>query len=224
MTTNRVVVLANGEINDLEFIRRRIRDDDFIICADGGALHALAMGILPDMVVGDMDSLPASVFERLQGSKAEILPFPAEKDQSDLELALERAVALAPKEIILAGALGGGRFDQAIGNLLLLTIPLRAGIPAQIIDESHRIYLTAQEITILGSPGETVSLFSLTPTVEKITTEGLKYPLTGETLYFASTRGLSNEFTGARARITAGPGLLLVIVYRDQRDVSGRTA
>ncbi|MBS3943444.1 MAG: thiamine diphosphokinase [Dethiobacter sp.] len=218
MTYNRVIVLANGEINDLEFVRRRISADDFIICADGGALHALAMGIQPDLVIGDMDSLPASVIERLQGSKAEFLRFPAEKDKSDLELALERAVALAPKEILLVGALGGGRFDQAIGNLLLLTIPLRAGIPARIIDERHHIYLTEQEITVSGSPGETVSLFSLTPEVENITTEGLKYPLAGETLYFASTRGLSNEFTGHRARITTGPGLMLVIVCRDQRN------
>ncbi|MEW5784237.1 MAG: thiamine diphosphokinase [Bacillota bacterium] len=213
MAHNRIVVVANGEIKDPQFIRGRIRADDFILCADGGALHALTMGFQPDLVVGDMDSLPPDVIGRLQGAGVEFLRFSAEKDQSDLELALQRAVTLAPAEILLVGALGGVRFDQAFGNLMLLTIPLRAGIPVQMIDEQHRIYLLEKEIKVQGSPGETLSLFPLTAAAEGVTTEGLKYPLKGETLYFASTRGLSNEFTGSSALITADRGLLLVIIY-----------
>jgi thiamine pyrophosphokinase len=214
MTFERIIVVANGEIRDPQFIRRQIREDDTIICADGGALHILAMGLQPDLVVGDMDSLPAQFVKRLEGAGTTFLRFPAEKDHSDLELALEHAVALAPAEILLLGALGGERFDQAFGSLLLLTIPLRAGIPAKIMDERHRIYLMESEITLQGDPGDTLSLFPLTAAVNNVTTEGLKYPLRGETLYFASTRGLSNEFIGTSARITAGPGLLLAVIYR----------
>lgn len=213
MTGNRIVVVANGDLSDPQYIRRQIRADDYIICADGGAVHALTMGLQPGLVVGDMDSLPAHLLERLEGGGTDFLRFPAEKDKSDLELALERAVEMAPAEILLVSALGGERFDQAFGNLMLLTITLRAGIPAKMIDERHRIYLMESEITVQGCPGETLSLFPLTAAVDHVKTEGLKYPLKGETLDFASTRGLSNELTGASARITAGPGLLLVIIY-----------
>jgi len=212
MSCSRVVVLANGEIKDLQYIRAQFRDDDYIICADGGAIHALSMGLKPSQVIGDMDSLPLWALEALKGGGTEIARFPAQKDKSDLELALDSAVALKPKEILLAGVLGGERFDQALGNLLLLTLPLRAGIPAQIIDDRHRICLMEKEIIVQGSPGTIISLFPLTPTVENISTQGLKYQLKGDALYFASTRGLSNEFTGSSARITIGSGLLLVIV------------
>jgi thiamine pyrophosphokinase len=214
MTYKRIVVVANGEMNDPQYIRRQIRGDDYIICADGGAVHALAMGLQPGLVVGDMDSLPSRVLEQLEEGGADFLRFPAEKDQSDLELALERAVEMAPAEILLVGALGGERFDHAFGNLMLLNIPLRAGVPAKIIDERHRIYLIESSITLQGSPGEILSLFPLTAAVTGVKTEGLKYPLNGETLHFASSRGLSNEFISASARITADGGLLAVITYR----------
>lgn len=217
MAYNRIVVVANGELNDPQYIRRQIREDDYIICADGGAVHALTMGLQPGLVVGDMDSLPSHLIERLDGGGTDFLRFPAEKEKSDLELALEQAVERAPEEILLVGALGGERVDQAFGNLMLLNIPLRAGIPANIIDERHRIYLMESEITVQGSPGETLSLFPLTAAVHDVKTEGLNYPLNGETLAFASTRGLSNEFSGASARITAGSGLLLVVIYHSQK-------
>jgi thiamine pyrophosphokinase len=211
---NRIVVVANGDLSDPQYIHRQIRADDTIICADGGALHALAMGLQPALVVGDMDSLPSHLIKRLKDGGAQFLRFPVEKDQSDLELALERAVEMAPAEILLLAALGGERLDQAFGNLMLLTIPLRAGIPAQIIDERHRVFLVDSEITLQGSPGEIVSLFPLTAAVYGVKTEGLKYPLCGETLYFASTRGLSNVFSGASARVSTVSGLLLVILHR----------
>lgn len=213
MSCKRIVVVANGELNDPQYIRRLIRDDDYIICADGGAVHAVTMGLQPGLVVGDMDSLPAHLVMQLEEEGTHFLRFPAEKDKSDLELALEQAVEKAPQEILLLCALGGERFDQAFGSLMLLNIPLRAGIPAKIIDERHRIYLMESEITVQGSPGDTLSLFPLTAAVADVKTEGLKYPLKEETLAFASTRGLSNEFLGTSARVTAGSGLLLVIIY-----------
>lgn len=213
MSVQRVVVVANGEIGDLSFTRSLIKTGDYIICADGGAVHALAMGLQPHLVVGDMDSLPAPVTGQLQRGSTELLPFPPEKDKSDLDLALERALSMNPAEILILGALGGERFDQAFGNLMLLTVPFKAGIPAIIADERHRICLMEEEIIVEGRPGHTLSLFPLTAAVVNITTEGLKYPLKGETLHFGSTRGLSNEFIAPSARVTAGAGLLLVIHY-----------
>jgi len=206
--------MANGALHDPQYIRDQLREDDYIICADGGALHALKMGLQPDLVVGDLDSLPAAAAGRLKEQGVKILRFPAEKDHSDLELALERAVALAPAEILLTGVLEGERLEHTFGNLMLLMIPLRAGIPAQIIDEKRRIYLVDSELTVTGRPGDYLSLFPLTAVVDNVKTEGLKYPLKGEKLYFGSTRGLSNEFIAATARVTAGAGLLLVIISK----------
>ena len=109
------------------------------------------------------------------------LRFPAEKDHSGLELALQRAVALAPTEILLTGVLEGERLEHAFGNLLLLMIPLRAG-SAHIIDE-NTCYLVDSELTVAGRPGDYVSLFSLTAVVDNIKTEGLKYPLKGKAVF-----------------------------------------
>ncbi len=215
MACRRVVVIANGALNDPQFIRDQLKEDDYIICADGGALHALKMGLRPDLVVGDLDSLPAAASGRLKEEGVKFLRFPAEKDHSDLELALQRAVALTPTEILLTGVLEGERLEHAFGNLMLLIIPLRAGIPAQIIDEKHRIFLVDSELTVTGRPGDYVSLFSLTAVVDNVRTEGLKYPLKGEKLYFGSTRGLSNEFIATTARVSVGAGLLLVIISQN---------
>ncbi len=212
MPGRRIFLFANGDCNDLSFYRRQINSDDRVICVDGGSRHVLAMGLLPSAVVGDADSLDPALRQKLEQLPVEWVCDPAlEQEQSDLEMALEYALSLQPPELLICGALGGTRVDHALVNLLLLTIPFRAGIPARIIDERQTVRLMDRELAVPGRAGDYLSLFSLTPETTGVTTEGLKYPLYGETLYFASTRGLSNELTSETARVTAASGLLLAI-------------
>lgn len=208
----KVVVIANGAVRDVEFCRRQIKGEDYIICADGGLRHALAMGIRPHLVVGDGDSLHAGLRRQLERLQLELLQYPEiNQEKSDLELALNYAVTLEPEEIVVYGALGGERVDHAFINILLLSIPFNKGIRSKIIDGRQEIQLMDRELAVTGQAGDYLSLFALTPTATGVATEGLKYPLYKETLYFASSRGLSNQFTGTTARVTAESGLLLVV-------------
>jgi len=207
---NRVIIIANGNFSNLDFYRREIKNDDYVICADGGAKHAVLLGIRPHLVVGDLDSIDTQVYTSLQGGMTEFIKYPAEKNESDLELALEKALAMQPKEIIIWGALGK-RVDHFFANLMLLTLPLKRGIKTKLIDEDHEIFVVDKGIELEGEKGDYLSLFPLSQEVRGIITRGLKYPLKGETLSLGPTRGLSNEFLGYRAEVTFDDGLLLVI-------------
>lgn len=210
MTRERIIIIANGQFNDLDFYKGVIKENDYIICADGGTNHALAIGVTPQLVVGDLDSIDGEVLKSLESKKTKLLTYPQEKDEADLELALLEACQREPKEIIILGALGK-RIDHLMGNLMVLTLPLKKGIPTKIIDENHEIYLINKELELEGNRGDFLSLFPLSADVQGITTQGLKYPLNDEILYLGPTRGLSNEFIETLAKITIRQGLLLVI-------------
>ena len=206
--------MANGDCHDPSFYRSLAGPEDYIICADGGARHAQAIGLQPRLVIGDFDSLDEAARRQLAGGQTEFVRYPCEKNQSDLELALERAVALRPREIMIFCALGGSRLEHVLANIFLLVLPLEAGIPAVIVDECHEVRLIEREVALEGESGDYLSLFPLTPEVHGVETQGLKYPLYSETLYMKSARGLSNEFTGLQARVKISSGRLLVIKTR----------
>lgn len=210
MTRERIIIFANGQFNDLNFYKCVIKDNDYLICADGGTNHALAMGVIPQLVVGDLDSIDEEVLKSLESKRTELRTYPPEKDEADLELALLAACKRQPREIIILGALGK-RIDHLMANLMVLTLPLKKGIPTKIIDEAHEIFLIDKELELAGHKGDFLSLFPLLVDVKGITTQGLKYPLKDETLYLGASRGLSNEFIEPRAKITIRQGLLLVI-------------
>lgn len=211
MSLKRVIIIANGDLGDLSFHRNLLRADDYIICVNGGTSHALSLGLNPSLIIGDLDSLTSEQKAELSKLGSDLARHPAEKEKSDLELALDRAIEMKPAEIIIIGALGGQRTDHALINILLLKLPLEAGIPASIINETQEIYLTRDRITIKGEPGDYLSLFPLGDEAGGIVTENLKYPLKEETLHFASTRGLSNELTANTATVIVRSGLLLLI-------------
>jgi thiamine pyrophosphokinase len=104
--------------------------------------------------------------------------------------------------------------DHLLGNLLLLSAPWLTGVRVRLVDDRHEAFLVKGDTTFAGERGDTVSLLPLTPEVEHVRTEGLLYPLHGEVLSQAATRGISNTMTGAKARVTHGKGLLLSIHYR----------
>ncbi|RJX26198.1 MAG: thiamine diphosphokinase [Dethiobacter sp.] len=211
MKVKRVVIIANGTLNNLDFYRRQIRAEDYIVCADGGANHVLAMGLIPHLVVGDLDSIDHKVRQKLCQYPTAFLQYPSEKEKSDLELALDKAVELGPEEIIIIGAFGGRRLDHTFANIMLMNVPLNCGAAVTLFDEDHEIRLVDSEAAIKGRVGDYLSLLPLTAEVKGVVTEGLKYPLQGETLYFSSTRGLSNEFIETEGRIKVSEGKLLVI-------------
>jgi len=210
----RIVIIANGDLENPKFYRELLREDDYIICADGGSHHARTLGLTPDLIIGDLDSVDPLALPKAGALKPEVIRYPPTKDHSDLELAVEHAVKLKPGEILMIGALGGSRVDHSLFNLMLLRRPLIAQIPARIIDCNQELFMISDQLTLEGQSGDYLSLFPLTADVEGVTTTGLKYPLDHETLEFASSRGLSNELFGARASVSIARGILLVIKTR----------
>ncbi len=174
------------------------------------------MGIIPALLVGDMDSIDPATRRWLEHRGVEVLLLPTAKNETDTEVAMRLAVDRGAGEITVYGALGGPRFDHFIGNLLLLTSPWLEGVRVRLVDELHEIFLVKGEAEVAGAPGDIVSLLALTPEVDEVVTEGLLYPLRGETLLQSSTRGVSNMMVDTRARVSHGKGTLLLFHYRDK--------
>lgn len=184
-----------------------LADADVVVAADSGLDHAEALGITPDVVVGDFDSVSADALSRFEGP---VERHPVAKDATDLELALQRAVEERPDRIVVVGG-HGGRLDHFLANALVLTT-----VPSQIIVEwragSAGIHVVHTAIDLIGTPGDKVSLVPVGGDVDGVTTEGLRWPLADASLASGSTLGVSNEFAGSSARIEVGSGTLLVIV------------
>ena len=206
----RAIIFANGIIEDYDACRSHIRPGDRIICADGGTLHALALGLHPDLIVGDLDSLPDGRQAALESSGTRFLTYPARKDQTDLELALIAAREAGAADVHLLGILGG-RLDQTIANLLLLARDQWADMALSLSNGPETAWVVRRRVEIEGAPGDIVSLIALTPEVSGIYTERLEYPLVDGRLTFGSTLGISNVMLADRASVRIRDGTLLVI-------------
>ncbi|WKZ48275.1 MAG: thiamine diphosphokinase [Anaerolineales bacterium] len=211
---HRIIIFANGELPDLEKARLLLRPNDFILCADGGTRHALALGVKPNLILGDMDSVDKEMLKKFQQEDVEIELFPRDKDETDLELALNKAVELNPDEIIIAAALGG-RIDQTLANIALISNTQYAIRNIRLDDGVEKIFFVANQAQVEGRIGDLVSLIPWGEPVHGVQTENFKWRLDGETLYPDKSRGISNEMTDDTASIKIESGLLLVVHTRN---------
>jgi thiamine pyrophosphokinase len=181
-----------------------------VIAADRGLEHAQALGLAVAIAVGDFDSASPDSVANAECTGTRIERHPAEKDATDLELALDAAVALAPTRIlVLAGR--GGRLDHELSSLLLLAAEKYSGAQVDAAIGNARVHVVHGARDLEGTPGELVTLLPLNGAAHGVRTEGLAYPLRGETLEPGSTRGVSNVFADTSARITLERGVLLAI-------------
>jgi thiamine pyrophosphokinase len=213
--TMRAIIIAGGESSEQERWRAWVREGNFVIGADGGAARALDWGLVPDLVVGDMDSLPAPARAVLEARGSRFVKHPRAKDETDLELALNAAIDAGADEIVVFGALGG-RLDHMLANVLLLALPRLEGVIVHIVDgrQLARLLRSGETAELEGQPGDLVSLLPLGGDARGVTTEGLAWALAGDTLRFGFSRGVSNEMSGRAARVELGEGYLLVVQGR----------
>lgn len=206
------VIFANGTIDNSD---SAISGNDLIIAADGGTQHCLSLGITPDVVIGDLDSLTADNINELQIANVEIIRYPAKKDQTDLELALKLAIDRGADEIVVFGAMGG-RWDMSIANILLPAEQNLSNATIRIIDGRHEIMLlrAGKEMIFHGKKGDIFSLIPLGRDALGITTIGLEYPLKDDLLRLGSSRGISNLFIENSATVSLKQGLLLCVHIR----------
>ncbi len=210
------VVVANGTAPDPALCGALLREARVVVAADGGARTLLEHGLPLTAIVGDMDSLPADLLEDWRARGGEIRRYPREKDETDLELAVAEARRRGATRIALLGALGG-RVDHLTANLLLLAGPALEGVEAAVLDDGVRIVAVTRDAVLAGQPGDLLSLLPVTARVEGVVTQGLRYPLAGDTLMLGSPRGVSNVFTARRATVHIRDGTLLAMHTWDDR-------
>jgi thiamine pyrophosphokinase len=215
--SKKIIIVSGGCSVDPVFFSGQIRKMGkcLIICCDGGARHMLNTGTKPDVIIGDMDSINFAQLAEYSREKIKIITYPANKDFTDTELALDYALGLKPQKISILCALGG-RIDHTLANLFLLCRAQEKGIETFLIDEYCEAFLLSKETSFANEKGKTVSLLALTPKVTGITLSGFAYPLEKGTLKMGDSRGISNVIRDTRAGIKIEKGKLLVIKYRQK--------
>jgi len=207
-----VVVFAGAPLRPTPRLLARLRElrRPFVIAADSGAATALAFGIQPDLVIGDLDSIDDATRTRLQRDGVPFETYPRAKDATDSQLALERAIREAPEELLLLGFVNGPRLDMTVANVLLLAL---APSGTALLDEESEGWILhgPAKHRWAAESSELISLLPLGGNAEGVRTEGLLYPLNGEALRFGDTRGVSNEPNQSEVAVALQAGRLLIV-------------
>lgn len=210
MSEELVVVVSGGGLPDA-LAAQRVPRAAPVVAADRGLDYALALELDVTVAVGDFDSASAEAVAEAEAAGVRIERHPAEKDATDLELALDAAIDMAPQRIlVLAGT--GGRLDHELAALLLLASERYASAQVDALVGEARVHVIRGERKLEGSPGELCTLLAMNGPATGVTTEGLEYRLRGETLGPGSSRGVSNVFADETAHVTVEDGVLLAIL------------
>jgi len=199
-----VIVVSAGEGPPVEVA------GDVVVAADGGLERALAIGLRPDVVVGDLDSVDATRLSEAERDGVEVVRYPAAKDATDLELALDHARGLGAGRVVVVAS-GGGRLDHLLASCLGLAAPALG----ETIVDAHvgdaLVHVVRGTRRLRGVVGETLTLLAVNGDAQGVRTSGLLYPLAGETLEAGSSRGVSNVLTSEEVEIAVERGVVLAI-------------
>lgn len=201
---SRCIVFCAAEFDELI---APIGEKDYILAADGGYRHVKKLGLTPDCILGDFDSL-GFVPE-------DSAVFPVEKDDTDAMLAVRRGLSLGYKEFYLYGSLDGPRLDHTVANFQTLLFLEEHGATGYLIGKDY-IVTALKNGTVRFPAGfeGIISVFCMGADAQGVTIEGLQYPLENGTLSAGFPLGVSNHFMGKEAAITAKKGSLLILYDR----------
>ncbi len=210
MKFERAVIISHGRVIRKEFFIKLIKESDYIIAANGGSKHARNFGLIPDVIIGDLDSISKKDYLFFLNNGSVFKKYDPMKDKTDIQLAIEYAMESEFKEILLL-CVFGNRLDHMLANIFLLMKIVEAGISVKIVDEFQEIILISKSGRIEGNIGDVVSLIPLTPTVSGLKLSGLKFVPKNGRLKMTETLGISNVLTKKSAVITINNGKLLII-------------
>lgn len=209
-----ILVITGGTINDYALTKNLIGAYDYVICADGGLRHIAHLDIKPNQVVGDFDSADKQHIQYVIDEGIDIVKYPAKKDMTDTEIAIDAAIDYGADKIIVVGAIGS-RMDHTLANVHILYRALKFGIECIMVNENNKIKLIDGYVDIDNDFGKYLSLIPMTTQVKGITTEGLMYPLKNATISIGTSYGISNEILGPRASVDIKSGILIMIQSKD---------
>ena len=208
----RAMILANGIPPSRTTLERAAGGADLFVCADGGAEAARRVGLMPEAVIGDMDSISAETLEHFRAAGARIVR-DADNERTDTEKAIEYVLGRGPVDEIAIYGGSADRLDHVVGHLSLLhKYAGRANLILE--DDDASTWLASGDVTLDHPEGTVVSFFAVDGPVEAVTTENLRYPLTGTTLRLGSQDSVSNVIAKRPARIRFGSGRLVVVVLK----------
>lgn len=201
-------IVAAGPIEDYQYIKNKIPEGAFVICADGGIKHCKILGIKPDLIISDFDSSKEEYFD------CEVLKYPAEKDDTDFSLAIKKAIELGFSNITAFGALGG-RIDHTIGAIQMLEYCVDNGVSCTLVEKKNCVRMIRGETSILiEKNNQNVSIFSYSPKCEGVILKGMKYPLENAVISSSFPIGISNK-TIEDSEIYLKSGTMLVVLSQD---------
>ena len=203
------LIYLNGGPIDEKRLKDAIKETPYIIAVDGGANYLHNHKIIPDVLIGDMDSIHQNTSRELARKSTIIIRHPKEKDQTDSELAISYAIEQGCKEIIITGFVGD-RFDHMIATINFLSKLIKK-IKVKIIQNNEDIYFVTKSLQFQGKKDDEVSIIPLLTDAKGVTTKGLQYGLSDELLNVSSTRGVSNVMSNATVSISLKEGTLMVV-------------
>lgn len=208
------LIIASGNIKDYNLLKNVIKKFDFLLCVDGGVDHILKIGLLPDIVFGDLDSISPEALNLIKKNNIPITKFSSVKDSTDTELAIDYLISRNFKKITLMGVTGS-RQDHTLANIFLLNYLLEKNIKGKIIDSNNIIYLIDGCLKLKQVNGYYVSLIPIEKDGIKVTLKGFHYNLDKAFIPFGSTIGVSNEIVGKYGKIKIHKGKALVFHSKD---------
>lgn len=211
----KAILFAGAKIEDYAFCKPYLQEADMIICCDGGMHHTKALGITPDYIVGDFDSVKPEVLEEYRSRGISIRQFPTHKNETDMQLGMLLALELGADFLVMLGGIGD-RLDHTLANAHLLLYLLKKGVKAVLVNEKNRVELIDRETVLYGKPGDLVSTIPLSMEVKGVTLEGLEYPLTDYDLALDDELiAVSNVMLKNEAKVSIKSGYLFVMQTRD---------
>ena len=205
-TLHHTLLIGNGTECSPRQLKAWARQADFVLAADGGARHALRAGIVPDAIIGDLDSVTPSIKKRFARARWICVH---NQDKTDFSKAMDFLVQNGCKQCLLTG-FTGGRMDFTLGNLLAV-YPYASRLEICLAGDGWKMYPVVQKKTFQAPLGTRVSILSL-KTCSGVTSCGLKFPLRHSRLTLGTTRTLSNLTSRNNFSISLKTGALLVYV------------
>lgn len=210
----KVIIISGGNPPSKELLTSEITEGAFLIAADSGANCLYDYNIEPDLLLGDFDSIDIEVLDYFKKCNCTIDIYPTEKDFTDTEIAVKKALFMKPNEIVFLGCTGS-RVDHLLGNIGMLKICLENGVNAFIKDENNSIRLTNASTSLKGTVGQIFSVQSYGNEIIGLTIEGAKYPLNNYNLQIGESITISNEFARSEVKLKFKSGILLIILPLD---------
>lgn len=211
------VIVTGGTTPDQDyFYRPFIKQASYNIAADVGLGVYFRLGITPDLLIGDMDSLGDEEFQWAEQNDIPVQTFPEEKDATDTQLALDVAIKMQKSEIFILGGIGS-RLDHTLSNLYLLNYASERGVNARLLHPNHHVQLLTPGymVQVQGRPRDLVSLIPISDILRGVTTTGFHWNLDNASIERGSTIGISNYLEQERGTFSLTQGFAFVMQVRE---------